>query len=57
MRSMKIRQGGVGSYRVGYRVSGVTSQEQLDRYLCRRCAEFTLYAGYDFFTSRSGPAY
>jgi hypothetical protein len=36
-------------YRVEYRVSGFTSQEQLDRYLRRRCAELTLREGYDFF--------
>jgi hypothetical protein len=36
-------------YRVEYRMSAFTSQEQLDRYLCRRCAELTLREGYDFF--------
>lgn len=36
-------------YRVEYRVSAFTSQEQLDRYLRRRCAELTLREGYDFF--------
>lgn len=36
-------------YRVEYRVSAFTSQEQLDRYLHRRCAELTLREGYDFF--------
>ena len=36
-------------HRVEYRVSGFTSQEQLDRYLRRRCAELTLREGYDFF--------
>ena len=36
-------------YRVEYRVSSFTSQEQLDTYLRRRCAELTLREGYDFF--------
>ena len=36
-------------YRVEYRVSAFTSQEQLDLYLRRRCAELTLRAGYDYF--------
>lgn len=36
-------------YRVEYRVSSFTSQEQLDVYLRRRCAELTLREGYDFF--------
>lgn len=36
-------------YRVEYRVSSFTSQEQLDAYLKRRCAELTLRAGYDYF--------
>lgn len=36
-------------YRVEYRVSAFASQEQLDRYLRRRCAELTLREGYDFF--------
>jgi hypothetical protein len=36
-------------YRVEYRVSAFTSQEQLDRYLQRRCAELTLREGYDYF--------
>jgi hypothetical protein len=36
-------------YRVEYRVSAFTSQEQLDRYLRRRCAELTLREGYDYF--------
>jgi hypothetical protein len=36
-------------YRVEYRVSAFTSQQQLDRYLRRRCAELTLREGYDFF--------
>lgn len=36
-------------YRVEYRVSAFTSQEQLDHYLRRRCAELTLREGYDFF--------
>ncbi len=36
-------------YRVEYRASAFTSQEQLDFYLRRRCAELTLREGYDFF--------
>ena len=36
-------------YRVDYRVGAFTSQEQLDRYLRRRCAELTLREGYDYF--------
>ena len=37
------------TYRVEYRVGAFTSQEQLDRYLRRRCAELTLREGYDYF--------
>ncbi len=36
-------------YRVEYRVSSFTSQDQLDAYLRRRCAELTLREGYDYF--------
>ncbi len=36
-------------YRVEYRANAFTSQEQLDLYLRRRCAELTLREGYDFF--------
>jgi len=36
-------------YRVEYRVSSFTSQEQLDEYLQRRCAELTVREGYDLF--------
>jgi hypothetical protein len=36
-------------YRVEYRVGPFTSQEQLDHYLRRRCAELTLRERYDFF--------
>ncbi len=36
-------------YRVEYRTSTFTSQEQLDRYLRRRCAELTLREGHDYF--------
>lgn len=36
-------------YRVEYRTSAFTSQEQLDLYLRRRCAELTFREGYDFF--------
>ncbi len=36
-------------YRVEYRASAFTSQEQLNYYLRRRCAELTLREGYDYF--------
>ncbi len=36
-------------YRVEYRASAFTSQEQLDCYLRRRCAELTLRDGHDYF--------
>lgn len=36
-------------YRVEYRMSAFTSQEQLDRYLRRRCAELTIREGHDYF--------
>ena len=36
-------------YRVEYRVSAFTSQDQLDRYLRRRCADLAIREGYDFF--------
>ena len=36
-------------YRVEYRTSAFTSQDQLDRYLRRRCADLTLREGYDYF--------
>lgn len=36
-------------YRVEYQVSPFTSQEQLDEYLRRRCAELTVREGYDLF--------
>lgn len=36
-------------YRVEYRVSPFTSQERLDEYLRRRCAELTVREGYDWF--------
>ena len=36
-------------FRVEYQVSVLTSQEQLDAYLKRRCAELTLREGYDYF--------
>jgi hypothetical protein len=37
------------SFRVEYRVSPFTSQEVLDDFLRRRCAEVTLREGYDYF--------
>ncbi len=36
-------------YRVEYRVTIFTSQEQLDVYVRRRCAELTIREGYDYF--------
>lgn len=36
-------------YRVEYRVNSFTSQNQLNVYLRRRCAELTLREGYDYF--------
>ncbi|MHC9064465.1 CC0125/CC1285 family lipoprotein [Nitrospira sp. CMX1] len=36
-------------YRIEYRVGAFTSQDQLDSYLRRRCAELTLREGYDYF--------
>ncbi|MGC3975513.1 MAG: hypothetical protein QM771_14195 [Nitrospira sp.] len=36
-------------FRVEYRVSSFASQQQLDAYLRRRCAELTVREGYDFF--------
>ena len=41
-------------YRVEYRVSSFTSQEQLEAYLRRRCAELTLREGYDFLHLADG---
>lgn len=37
-------------YRVEYQTSAFTSQEHLDRYLRRRCAELTLRERYDYFS-------
>jgi hypothetical protein len=37
------------SFRVEYRVSPFTSQEVLDDFLRRRCAEVTLREGYEYF--------
>ncbi|BCA56776.1 hypothetical protein W02_39160 [Nitrospira sp. KM1] len=36
-------------FRVEYRVSSFTPQEQLDKYLLRRCADLTIREGYDYF--------
>ena len=36
-------------YRVEYRANAFTSQEQLDAYFRRRCAELAIREGYDFF--------
>ena len=37
------------SFRVEYRVSPFTSQDVLDDFLRRRCAEVTLREGYEYF--------
>ena len=37
------------TYRVEYRVNPFTSQEVLDEFLLRRCADITLQQGYDYF--------
>ncbi|MBH0201331.1 MAG: hypothetical protein HP496_03255 [Nitrospira sp.] len=47
--STEVEQLKENVYRVEYYASAFTSQEQLDRYLRRRCAELTLREGYDFF--------
>lgn len=44
-------------YRVEYRTSPLTSQEQLDRYLRRRCAELTLREDTTTFTWVDGWTY
>jgi len=45
----QVKQLRENAYRVEYRVSAFTPQEQLDVYLRRRCAELTLREGYDYF--------
>lgn len=45
----EIEQLRANVYRVEYRVSPFTSQEQLDAYLRRRCAELTVREGFDYF--------
>lgn len=47
--SAEVEQLKENVYRVEYRASAFTSQEQLDRYLRRRCAELTLREGYHYF--------
>ncbi len=47
--SAEVEQLKANVYRVEYRAGAFTSQEQLDYYLRRRCAELTLREGYDFF--------
>mgnify|MGYP001564550653 CR=1 FL=1 len=47
--SAEVEQLKANVYRVEYRASAFTSQEQLDYYLRRRCAELTLREGYDYF--------
>ena len=44
-----IEQLNDSSFRVEYRVSPFTSQDVLDDFLRRRCAEVTLREGYDYF--------
>ncbi len=47
--SAEVEQLKESVYRVEYRVTAFTSQEQLDLYLRLRCAELTLREGYDYF--------
>jgi hypothetical protein len=44
-----IEQLNDSSFRVEYRVSPFTSQDVLDDFLRRRCAEVTLREGYEYF--------
>ncbi len=48
-RSDLVTQLKEDTYRVEYRVNQFTSQEVLDDYIRRRCAEVTLQQGYDHF--------
>lgn len=48
-RSEEIEQINDSTFRVEYRVSPFTSQDALDEFLLRRCADVTLQHGYDYF--------
>lgn len=45
----EIEQINDNTFRVEYRVSPFTSQDALDEFLLRRCADVTLQQGYDYF--------
>ena len=47
--SEEIEQINDNTYRVEYRVSPFTSQDALDEFILRRCADVTLQQGYDYF--------
>ncbi len=47
--SEEIEQINDNTFRVEYRVSPLTSQDALDEFLLRRCADITLQQGYDYF--------
>lgn len=49
VRNEDIAQVTDSTFRVKYRVSPFTSQDALDDFLRRRCAEVTLREGYDYF--------
>jgi len=49
-RSEEIEQINDNTFRVEYRVSPFTSQDALDEFLLRRCANVTLQQGYEYFT-------
>ena len=49
-RDDQVIQLNANTFRVEYRVSPLTSQETLDGYLRRRCAELTVREEYDYFT-------
>jgi len=48
-RGEEIEQINDNTFRVEYRVSPFTSQDTLDEFLLRRCADVTLQQGYDYF--------
>lgn len=48
-RGQEIEQINDDTFRVEYRVSPFTSQDALDEFLLRRCADVTLQQGYDYF--------
>ncbi|MGH7228642.1 MAG: CC0125/CC1285 family lipoprotein, partial [Nitrospiraceae bacterium] len=49
-RGEEIEQINDNTIRVEYRVSPFTSQDALDEFLLRRCADVTLQEGYDYFS-------